>query len=323
MEYLTLQTFSGTLIRYPEWNYFPLAPRLCRLHLTSGRLLDIFPCAQLTHLCISESIGPNSLLQIFTVSCPNLLCAAFNIGSNNFDDDRPTTCVSNHRLRQLVLSGYACNDFVHFFMRFSYQCLSSLRLLVKFWSSDNFDITRLVSLFQAMQNITELHLAAGLFCAPYGNNRASYESMSLGEALPKLKIIVLEMVDTVGKDNIEYFEGLVRSRFLRPSPKIQSTRVEIVFEEPRGSFENLDPSTLQPYAFGQRVNYLQKEGLPRMNNSAEESLYAHLQAYINDNRQTLQYDIVLGQSTNTRWVWSEMSEDLSRWEEAMGFYERV
>jgi hypothetical protein len=135
---------------------------------------------------------------------------------------------------------------------------------------------------------------------------------SLGKTLPKLKILVLEMVDAVGEKNKDYFEGLVQSSFFRPSPAIQSTRVEIVFE--------------MPIIFGARVQnspIVQEETFSRFNNPAEESLFVQLQAYINDHRQTLHHDIVLRQSTNTRWVWSEMSKDLSKWEEAMSFYDTI
>ncbi len=93
--------------------------------------------------------------------------------------------------------------------------------------------------------------------------------------MPKLKILVLEMVDAVGE-------------------------------------KNKDP---------QNPPIVQKESCSRMNNPAEESLFVQLQAYINDHRQTLHHDIVLRQSTNTRWVWSQMSKDLSKWEEAMTRFE--
>jgi len=243
-------------------------------------------------------------------------------------DDQPTPCVSNQHLRQLVLSGYVNAAFVHFFTQFSFQSLSSLRLLTDGGDLDN---TTLLLKFQATPNIIELHLGAKLFCERYGNRRMQYDSevehRSLGKTLPKLKILVLEMLDAVAEKNKDHFEELVQSSFFRPSPGNQSTRVEIVFQIPKRPLNSvIQPGTAS--IFGARLHDqdpqdspIQKEAFSRFKNPAEESLFVQLQAYINDHCQTLHHDIVLRQSTNTRWVWSQMSKDLSKWEEAMGFYE--
>jgi len=147
--------------------------------------------------------------------------------------------------------------------------------------------------------------------------------------LPKLKILVLEMVDAVREKNKDFFEGLVQSTFFRPSPAIQSTKVEIVFETLKGPLNSvIQPGTTS--ISGAQVHdqdpqnspIAQKEAFSRFNNPAEEWLFVQLQAYINDHRQTLHHDIVLRQSTNTQ-LWWERSEDLSKWEEAMGFYDTI
>jgi len=346
LEYLTLHLFVDLISRRREWHHFPSAPQLRRLRLSSAdhSLLSILPGAQLTHCCISCIIPSLTFRHLLTVVCPNLLCGAFSLEDfwmNEFTfDGKPTiepTRLAN--LRQLVLSGRMRlgAKFVRFFTGFSFPSLSSLRLQ---FGRDDYDVTKvdintLLDVFRATPNITELHLAAQVFCLPYADEGMDYGSQSshanLGGILLKLKILGLEMTDAVNETTKEYFKRLIQSNFFRPSTG-QLGRVEVVFEKPYswgGDEENGDSSTLQTSSssvFGSKANNTVQPpaGLfPAMQNAAERSLLADLQAYISAERHILHCDIVFRQSNNIRHGWSQISKDLSRWEAAMGFHETI
>lgn len=345
LEYLTLHTFVDMIIRHRGWHHFPSAPQLRRLHLTSAnrRLLSTLPGAQLTHFCMSCTISSFTFRHLLTVVCPNLLCGAFSLDGIWWDDldGNPTiepTCVANLHLRQLVLSGPIRLDaaFVQFFTRFYFQSLSSLRLqFARDYDDSEVDISTLLDVFRATPNIVELHLAAELFCLPYTNERMDYGSqsscMSLGKILLKLKILGLEMTNAVNATTKEYFKGLIQSNFFRPSTECQSGRVEVVFEMPyswggdEGEENSSTSQTSSSAVFGSMTsNTGAPAGLfPAMVNAAERSLLADLQAYVSAERHTLHCDIVFRQSNDIRNGWKRISKDLSRWEEAMRFYETV
>ena len=328
LEYLTLHTFVDTIIRHHKWRQFPSAPQLRRLHLTTYncRLLFTFPKqtgAHLTHFCISRNISSQIFRYVLTVLCPNLLCGAFSLYPLQGEDfDRkPPTCIAN--LRQLVLSGPIALGaaFVQFFTGFCFQSLSSLRLQLS--TDSEIDISTLIDLFRATPNIVELHLPAQLFCLPDTHEGMDYGTQSsytsLGKILPKLKILRLEMTDAVNGTTKEYFQRLIQSNFFRPSESTgHSGRVEVVFETPSqdGDEEKENSTTSQ--------SMVSPAGLfPAMGNAAERSLLADLQAYVSAERHTLHCDIVFRQSSDLRQGWSQISTNLSRWEEAMAFYEII
>jgi hypothetical protein len=339
LEYLTLHTLVDTIIRHREWHHFPSAPQLRRLHLTSAgsRLLSTLPGAQLTHFCISTTISQITFRHVLTVVCPNLLYGAFSLfppWRDDLDENltiRPT-CIAN--VRQLVLSGpiQLSAVFVQFFTGFCFQSLSSLRLqFARHYHDSEADISTLLDVFRATPNIVELHLAAQLFCLPDTHEGMDYGThTSLGKILLKLKILRLEMTNAVNGTTNEYFQRLIQSNFFRPSTG-HSGRVEIVFQTPLswdGAEEKENSATSQTTssaAFGSMANNtVGPAGLfASMENAAERSLLADLQAYISAERHTLPCDIVFRQSSDLRHGWSQISKNLSRWEEAMAFYETI
>ena len=308
LEYLTVHTFVGNVVRYHSWNKFPFAPCLRRLHLSSLEVLRIFPCEQLTHLCIPGfDITPTSLCRILEKDCPNLSFGAFGLSPITEDEFEAGNRICEiPKLRQLLLVGYPSPALFNSLRILSFPYLQALRLLMPGGIEDDIGIGMLLDFLRQAPRIIELHLAAELFLDVTSEGIAydtDIERRTIPDVLPKLKILVLEDRDAIRAGNIEYFKGLILSRFFRPAIINPPARVEVMFLKPRESGSSFGGST--PW---------KKDHGPLM---------LEFDRFVEDHRHSIPSEVVIQYSPTSKWAWLELSEDLSRWDEAMGFYEVV
>ena len=298
LEYLTVHTFIDSIVRYHNWTGFPFAPRLRRLYLSSPAELWVFPSEQLTHLCIPD-ITVTSLRRILEEDCPNLLFGTFNLRAcfeGEFEEAGSRIC-QVPKLRQLLLVGYISPVLFKFLRSMSFPYLQALRLLLK-PGTDNIEITMLLDFLKQAPRVTELHLAAPLFLN-FPSEGIAYdteiERRTIPDVLPKLKILVLEDRDAINPGTSEYFRGLILSRFFRPAIINTSAKVEVVFSR----FSNFGGSTRHGQAM------------------------VEFDRFIQGHRHSIPSEVVIRYSPTPILAWSQVSRDLSRWDEAMGFYEVV
>jgi len=309
LEYLTVQTFADSVVRYHDWTKFPFAPRLRRLRLSSPTGLWVFPSEQLTHLCITGiDLTPTFLREILDERCPNLLFGTFSLDLVSEDEFE---AVGNRicqipKLLQLLLVGYLSPALFKSLRGISFPNLRALRLLVQGHTRDDIEIAMLLDFLKQAPRVIELHLAAEIFLNLTSEGIAydtDIERRTIPDVLPKLKILVLEDGDAIRAGNIEYFKGLILSRFFRPAVINPPARVEVMFSRPRESGSSFGGST--PW---------KKDG---------PLLMLEFNRFVEDHQHSIPNEVVIHYSPTSKWAWSQLSEDLSRWDETMGFYEVV
>ena len=210
---------------------FPYSPSLRRLRLANSKLLLLFPCPQITHLCINSPIPQDTFYQILAETCLNLEYGDFSVmrtyddDDDNDDNDNPSSRTSQFQatrradvpaLKHLSLS---CESFTTRspFSSLLFPSLVALRLKSTYHSALP-SLHCISEMLSATSNVAELHFESSLFNS--GDPDEKYDFLGarrLETILPKLEHVELEVVDDISARTAPHILRLLKSGWFRPT----------------------------------------------------------------------------------------------------------
>ncbi|CAA7271182.1 unnamed protein product [Cyclocybe aegerita] len=298
LECLTLRAYATTGPP-PRRGTYSRFPSLRRVHLSGKQDIAHLPWDQLTHLCISYEI-PLAAWFNFLTWFQNLESMAINITRQlirgHFLDPPPG---AGPRLRHLTYWAQDVDLCVPF------PSLTALRLVKD--AKDASPIQGFPGLrrnLSCARSITELHLSASIFRSPYSgigvflfNEDAS---PALNQLVPSIRILVIDSINSITENN--WMERdlirLLDTRWIQFSRGVRG-RVEFVY------------------------NYV-AETLPTAGGRGKSEIGGELREYVETYGSSLSYEVIFRMAPEGwhKFTAYELTNGLSGWDEAMGFYDK-
>jgi len=204
---------------------FPHSPSLRRLRLSRSKLLLLFPCPQITHLCINSPVPQDTFYQILAETCISLEYGDFSVMRTYEDDEddvpspisqlRATRRAGVPTLKHLSLS---CESFAVRSPLFGllFPSLVALRL-ESTYNNALPSLQRATEMLSAAPNVTELHFNSRLFHSRNPDKGYDFvDAQRLETTLPKLEHLELEVADNISTRSAPSILLLLKSGWFRP-----------------------------------------------------------------------------------------------------------